>query len=66
MRGQAVETGITVTEIKVKKAIFSVSLMEKIEQANKKQKPINENLRKQLSDALSKDAISKEIKKSLK
>jgi hypothetical protein len=40
--------------------------MEKIEQANKRQKPINESLRKQLSDALSKDAISKEIKKSLK
>jgi hypothetical protein len=59
VRGQAVETGITFTAIKVKKAIFSVSLMEKIEQANKRQKPINESLRKQLSDALSKEAINK-------
>jgi transcriptional regulator NrdR family protein len=41
-------------------------LTGKLEELKKKQKPINENLRKQLSDALSTEAINKEVKKSLK
>jgi hypothetical protein len=40
--------------------------MERIEQVTKRQKPINDNLRRQLNDALSKEAIAREIKKSLK
>lgn len=37
-----------------------------VEEMRRKQRPINESLRKQLNDALSKDAISKEVKKCIK
>lgn len=40
--------------------------MHKVDELRQKQKPINENLRRQIDEAISKDAINKEVKKSIK